>query len=149
MGLRGPKSKSPTREEFAAMWSTGTPVEEFVRRYEVSASAVRRWAIKFGLPSRTAIAPSPAESGRLEEFRECWSDPDLTYVDISRRFRARRTTLLKWAATYGLGEKARRDEDGPGPGDPTPEEIEELKAYANARRLMQKGFNFDEGEVVA
>lgn len=102
----------------------------------------------------TPARPRPTR----EEFAALWHDAGVTVVEICRRLRISDTTCAKWARRWGLrprtsggfrppskappiilkhGEDHCREVlDGPGPGDPTPEEIRELAAYCRARRVV-------------
>jgi hypothetical protein len=93
-----------------------------------------------------------------EAFSAAYMNMSLTVEDIALRFRVSDTTIKSWANRFNLpprkkggwrGNKPaprivlkREDDhcepmnDGPMPGDRTPEEIAELAAYCRARSLL-------------
>lgn len=138
----------PTREEFVALWEAKVPLADIARRYGVSERVVRHWRNRFGLRPRMTIR---RPKGRDEKFLALWNDASIPRVEVARRMGISRHVARNYARNLGLlgdndDDGGMEQEEGPGPGDPTPEEIAELAAYHRARRLMQKGFNFgDEG----
>jgi transposase len=150
MATRGPKPKRNfSKEEFVSLWSANVSIRKIGERLGASERVVSRWAKRFGLPPRKCPEPlsSPEDTGALAELMKCWVDPDMSAGDVAAKLNVNRGTLHRWVSRYNLGQKVTAvDLGGPGPGDPTPDQIEELKAYANARRVMQKGFSFEEGE---
>lgn len=85
-----------------------------------------------------------------DEFTAMWTS-SLSTLEIASRCGRSESNVVQWAARFGLPPKATPENDceGPMPGDPTPEEIEELKAYANARRIIAKRFNFEGQDTIA
>jgi transposase-like protein len=146
----GRTGNPPSREEFVSLWEAGVPIAEIARRYGGSERFVRHWRNRFGLAPRMTLQ---RPKGRDEKFRALWNDASLPRAEVARRMGISRHVARHYARHLGLLDSHDDDggveqEDGPGPGDPTPEEIAELAAYHRARRLMQKGFNFDDGDRV-
>jgi hypothetical protein len=99
----------PTRAEFTALWNNRTmTMEDIAMRWNASRSLVMSWAKRFGLPPRPACRQS------------------------KRRYRMP-VLVLHPADNHCLAVN-----DGPGPSDPTPEQIaaraEELRQAHYAQR---------------
>ena len=93
-----------------------------------------------------------------EQFAAAYKNQNLTVEDIALQFRVSKTTVKDWAKRFDLsarrsggyraGSQAPRIvlkaeenhcepvHDGPGPDDPTPEQIAELAAYCMARNVI-------------
>lgn len=93
-----------------------------------------------------------------EQFTAAYLNLSLTVDDIALRFRVSDTTVKSWARRFNLPPrktggwrgnkpaprivlKAEENHcepvnDGPGWGDPTPEQIAELAAYCRARNIL-------------
>ena len=94
-----------------------------------------------------------------EEFARLWHDPAVTVEAICRRYRVSNTTCVRWAKRWGLAPRTtggyrppsvappimlkREDDhchevhDGPGPGDPTPADID-ARAWAIRQRHLEE-----------
>lgn len=149
MKTRARKAPSAVpREEFVRLWHEGVTLEGMAARLGISRHDVSAIASEMGL--RRCIPRDERLSEIRDEFVRMWRDPSLSKRDVGRRFGVAKATTAKWARVLGLGEKACSEPDRSGipPGDPTPEEIEELAAYAIARRIMEHRFDFDAGDIV-
>lgn len=147
MGKRGPKGRPlPTRAEFVSQWEAGVRKCVMAKRYGVSWHTIARWAQRFGLRPRHDGSEIDRR-GRGEELKALWRDPAESRDAIANRLGVSRKTVTRWAWKMKLGDRPEPDVPE---GDPNEEEIVELAAYARARRIMsRKGFNFEDGEVVA
>jgi len=86
-----------------------------------------------------------------DHLARLWVSPGCTIRSIARRLHVSEERLKRTATALGLGERPAmrktaapraprttkaRDKYGPLPGDPTPDQMNELLAYCLARRLM-------------
>jgi hypothetical protein len=100
--------------------------------------------------SRVRIQPPTRE--HLEQL---WLSPEWTVRMIAARFHVSETLVAVWAKAFGFRHKRNtcpmfvtkrkaehfndtlnEDTDGPLLGDPTPDQITELKAYLKAAHIM-------------
>lgn len=102
----------------------------------------------------------PREAISREEFALLWNDRTVRVASLCSRFDVTAKTLRQWAKRFGLPPRqlggyrapstpeplylSKAEDhcnevfDGPGLGDPTPEEIRELGAYIQARNLLAR-----------
>jgi hypothetical protein len=71
-------------------------------------------------------------------FESLWGDPHYSLSDIGKTFGISVKLVGKWARLFLLPPKKIAEDafEGPHPGDPTPEQIEELGAYLRAHRII-------------
>jgi hypothetical protein len=128
----------PTRETLEGLWNDEVPVTQIAEQYGVSRRRVMGWAYAYKLKPRPWVTPDPHRSGRMAELKRMWKNPAVTIVEIARRFESSSSRVRRWGLDYNLGPKVVPDEDGPLPGDPSPQEIAARAAAIKRAHICDK-----------
>ena len=140
----------PTKAELEALWNDpDVSVRDIAKKYFVTDTMVRNWAVRHGFAKR-ADARVRFDQSRDAEFVAMWNE-GIPLSVISKTFGVGHTAISNAILRLGLKKRTpvappRRQkvvdvvrfdvEPVPEPGDPTPEEIEARKAECDAKREL-------------
>lgn len=147
-----PRSSNPaaaqlltvSEEAFSELWNKGVPVLQMAKQIGMTKAGIEKYVKRLGLPNRHSLMDQRLPLIEAE-FRRMWFDRNVTCRVMGLRLGVHRSTISVWARTLGLPAKPLPFasaqfvyEEGPLPGDPTPEEIAERAAECRARRELAK-----------
>lgn len=138
----------PTKQEFSVLWSDpDMSVRSIARKFFVSEHQVCGWAKKFGFQTRGYDRPS-LDRIDAKSFKDDWA-AGVPVRLLRKKYCVGSDSIIKIAARLGLQQRNGRPtqrppvvrfdiEEGPRPGDPSPEEIARWKLMFRQRHIERR-----------